>query len=248
VLFGPEREGIHVDTSVGSTGVVLERLDDIEVGSLTLRETILSVELELGSDDGVLSPAVHVKGRLSEDEGAGIRETRGNSESTGLKSSESGRRTSPRARGRRSEINTSSLLEETSGVNEAVRGANTVLGTEGMDGIGKSIDGVSVVEGLGSKGLVEGVSGNQRRAVVNVGVRLNDPNKLLARVVEVELDLVGGGPNGLVSSELELLEEVLVGVLGHLPALISVEEDVVNVEGSGNKGLLVRSGDSDGSG
>ena len=228
--------------------MVLERLDDIEVGSLTLRETILSVELELGSDDGVLSPAVHVKGRLSEDEGAGIREARGNSETTSIKSSNSGSSSSPRARGRRGEINASSLLEETSGVNEAVRGTNTILGTEGMDGIRKSIDGVSVVEGLGSEGLVEGVSGNQRRAVVNVGVRLNDPNKLLARVVEVELDLVGGGPNGLVSSELELLEEVLVGVLRHLPALISVEEDVVNVEGGRNKGLLVRGGDSDGSG
>jgi len=59
-------------------------------------------------------------------------------------------------------------------------------------------------------------------------------------VVEVKLDLVGGGSNGLVTRELELLDEVLVGVLGHLAALIRVEENVVNIEGGSNKGLLVR--------
>jgi hypothetical protein len=42
---------------------------------------------------------------------------------------------------------------------------------------------------------------------------------------------------------LELLDEVLVAVLGHLAALISVEEDIVNIEGGSNKGLLVSSGD-----
>jgi hypothetical protein len=33
-----------------------------------------------------------------------------------------------------------------------------------------------------------------------------------------------------------------VGVLGHLAALIRVEEDVINIEGGGNKGLLVSLG------
>ena len=253
VLFRPEREGVHVNTGVGGTSVMLERLDNIEVGSLTLGETILSVELELGSDDGVLSPAVHVKGGLGEHEGAGIRETGRDAGSASLKSkarTAGARRLGPHSStGRSREINTSSLLEETSRVDEGSSGSTDgIRAAESMDGIGKSIDGVSVVEGLSSEGLVEGVSGNQRRAVVNVGVRLNDPNKLLARVVEVELDLVGGGPNGLVSSELELLEEVLVGVLRHLPALISVEEDVVNVEGGRNKGLLVGSGNRYGRG
>jgi hypothetical protein len=76
---------------------------------------------------------------------------------------------------------------------------------------------------------------------------LDDPDKLLARVVEVELDLVGGGSNRLVTSELDLLEEVLVGVLCHLAALISVEEDVVNIERGSNKGLLVGGRDGLGS-
>jgi len=58
-------------------------------------------------------------------------------------------------------------------------------------------------------------------------------------VVERKLDLVGRRANGFITSELKLLNEVLVGVLGHTATLISVEEDVVNVERGGNKGLLV---------
>jgi len=72
---------------------------------------------------------------------------------------------------------------------------------------------------------------------------LDDPDKLLAWVVEVELNLVGGRTNGLVTSELDLLKEVLVGVLCHLAALISVKEDIVNIERGSNKGLLVGSRD-----
>jgi len=63
-------------------------------------------------------------------------------------------------------------------------------------------------------------------------------------VVEVELDLVGGRSDRLVTCELNLLNEVLVGVLGHLAALISVEEDVVDIERGSNEGLLVGCGDS----
>jgi hypothetical protein len=76
---------------------------------------------------------------------------------------------------------------------------------------------------------------------------LDDPDEFLARVVEVELNLVGGGTDGFITSELELLNEVLVRVLGHFAALISVEEDVVDVEGGSNKGLLVGGGDRLGS-
>jgi len=76
-----------------------------------------------------------------------------------------------------------------------------------------------------------------------MGVGLNDPDKFLARVVEVQLNLVGSRSNGLISSELELLNEVLVGVLGHTPSLVGVEEDVVNVEGGGDEGLVVGGGD-----
>ena len=76
MLLGLEREGVDVDAGIGVAGVVLERLDNVEVGTLTLREAVLAVELQLGSDHWVLTPAVHVESSLSEHEGAGIGEGR----------------------------------------------------------------------------------------------------------------------------------------------------------------------------
>jgi hypothetical protein len=48
--------------------VVLPGLDNIEVRSFAFREAILAVELELGSDDGVLAPTVHVQSGLGKNE------------------------------------------------------------------------------------------------------------------------------------------------------------------------------------
>ena len=45
VLLRAESERVHVDTSVGVAGVVLVGLHQIEVGTLTLREAVLAVEL-----------------------------------------------------------------------------------------------------------------------------------------------------------------------------------------------------------
>jgi hypothetical protein len=61
-------------------------------------------------------------------------------------------------------------------------------------------------------------------------------------VVEVELDLVGRRTDGLVTSELELGDEVLVGVLGESAALISVKENIVDIERGSNKRLVVGDG------
>jgi len=65
-------------------------------------------------------------------------------------------------------------------------------------------------------------------------------------VVEVELDLVGRGTDGLITSELELSDQVLMGVLGKTAALISVKEDVVNIQRGSNKGLVVGNGGRNG--
>ena len=62
------------------------------------------------------------------------------------------------------------------------------------------------------------------------GVTLNNPHELLARVVEVELELVRRGRDRLRTRELERLDEVLVRHLGELAALVRVEVDVVDVE------------------
>ena len=265
MLFGAKGERVNVDTGVGSGGVVLVGLHGVEVGTLALREAVLAVKLELGGDDGVVAPAVEEEGGLGEDEGAGIGDA-GVLKVTSALLSAVIRRTSGVATkvgtrvpdgvlGGTSAVNgavppTGSVLEITSaGIVEHVvvdEGAGGEGGgfpaAEGVDGVGKSIDGVGVVEGLGTEEVVEELTALQGRAVVNVAVGLDDPDELLDGVVEVELDLVGGGTDGLVTGELELLDEVLVGVLGHAPALVGVQEDVVNVEGGGNEGLVV-SGD-----
>jgi len=53
VLLGLEGKGVHVDTDSGDVGVVLVGLDQVEVLALTLRESIVAVELDLGRHDGV---------------------------------------------------------------------------------------------------------------------------------------------------------------------------------------------------
>jgi hypothetical protein len=52
VLLGLECEGVHVDTD-SHVGVMLIRLHLIEVFSITLAESIVGIELELGRLDGV---------------------------------------------------------------------------------------------------------------------------------------------------------------------------------------------------
>jgi hypothetical protein len=117
---------------------------------------------------------------------------------------------------------------------------------ERHDSVREGIDSVGVVEGLSTEETVEDGALVEGRAVVDVLVGLDDPDELLNGVVKVELDLVGRRTDGLITGELKLLDEVLVGVLGHTPTLIGVEEDVVDVEGSGDEGLVVSGGDLDG--
>ena len=52
---------------------------------------------------------------------------------------------------------------------------------------------------------------------------------------EVQLQLVGAGRDGLLTRELENVDQVLVGDLSELAALIRVEVDVVDVEGRGDE-------------
>ena len=75
VLLRAKCEGVDIDTSVGVSGVVLVRLNEVEVSTLTLREAVLTVKLELSGNNRVLTPAVHLAGSLGEDEGTGIRDT-----------------------------------------------------------------------------------------------------------------------------------------------------------------------------
>ena len=229
MLLRAKGEGVHVDTSVRGAGVVLEGLDGIKVRSLTLGEAVLAVKLKLGGHDRVLTPAVHVKGSLGKHEGTGVGESR--TKSGGINTGDIGGLVH---------------LEHTTR-DDTVSTGGGVVTTEGVDGVGKSINGISVVEGLGTKGLVKSGTTLKRGAVIHVGIRLHNPHKFLTGVVEVQLDLVGRGTDRLVTSELHLLDEVLVGVLGHLATLIGIKEDVVNVQRGGNQRLLVGGGNGLGS-
>ena len=243
VLLRAKGERVDVDARVRGAGVRLERLDEVEVGALTLREAVLAVKLELGGDDRVLAPAVHVKSRLGEDEGARIRNRRATSTNANRPTELTTRGLSVEGGGLGSNINSAGVIEETRSVDERVGGSGgRVITTERHDGVRESIDGVGVIERLGAKGLVEHCVSLKRGAVVNILVRLDDPDKLLARVVEVELDLVRRRTDRLIASELELLDEVLVRVLGHAAALVGVKEDVVDVERGGNERLVVSLG------
>ena len=231
MLLRAKGEGEAVDTGVGVTGMGLVGLDNVEVGSLTLGEAVLAVKLKLGNHDGVLSPAMHVEGGLGHDERTGVGDgglcddgeiDSGGGISLGGTSGAG--------------VSKGVVLDETIGT------IDSGGGTESVKGVGKGIDGVSVVERLGTEDLVKGGVADHRTAVINVGVRLDNPDKLLTGVVEVELDLVGGGTDRLVASELELSDEVLVGVLCESTTLVGVEEDVVNIEGSSNQRLVVCDG------
>jgi len=275
VLLRAKSEGVHVNTFVGVAGVSLVRLDPREVSSLTLREAVLSVKLKLGGDNRVLSPAVHVQRSLGKNEGSCIRD-RGvlngvdtlseggdTSGGVGVKVGSTKSRLAVGVSrsmpvsgpvGRNTGIHGTGRLKETIGINESVLTnervgvslSNGIGSSESMNSVGKSINSVSVVEGLGTKHLEKKGITDQRRAVVNVLIRLDNPDELLHGVVEVELDLVGGGTNRLVSSELKLSDEVLVGVLGHSATLVGVKEDIVDIEGSSNQGLVVGDGSRNG--
>ena len=164
MLLRVQGEGVDVDTSGRDVGVVLVRLDLVEVAALTLLETVVTVELDLGNDGRVL--AGHT-------------------------------------------------LDTSDGV------------TRLED---RAIPPVRVVEGLLTVPLVEDgiITGDER-------ITLDNPDELLNRVVVVELELVGGRGDRLATGELEDLNEVLVGDLGELTTLISIEVDVVNEERGSNE-------------
>jgi hypothetical protein len=264
VLLRSQGERVHVDTLIRASGVRLVRLDPREVGSFTLRETILAVKLELSGDDGILSPAVHVQRGLSQNEGTSVRDggvievTIGEilklGENLWVKTTvfriqrNSGTAkvgliirilgTMPVSSETSGDIivKSTSVIEQTTSVNKGVSVSSDGSGTsESVDSVGEGVNGVSVVERLGAKNLEQESIAHKGRAIVNVLIGLNDPDKLLNGVVKVELDLVTGRTNRLVTSELELSDEVLVGVLGESSALVSVQEDIVNIQRGSNE-------------
>jgi hypothetical protein len=144
-------------------------------------------------------------------------------------------------------VKSTSVLEKTTGVNvSAGISSNRLRTSESVDSVGESINGISVVEGLSTEDLEEESIASQRRAVVNVLIGLDNPDKLLNGVVKVKLDLVRRRTNRLITSELELSNKVLVGVLRHSASLVSVQEHIVDVQRSSNQRLIVSNGGRNG--
>ena len=147
--------------------MVLERLDNVEVRSLTLGDTVLTVELQLGSDNGVLAPAVHVEGSLSKHIGAGIGNigtivgATGNSAENVVVASvvDVGAALEGSAGGDET-VKGTSHLEDTS-TNEGVGARGGISTTKDVDGRGEGINGVSVVKRLRSEDLVKGGAADQ---------------------------------------------------------------------------------------
>ena len=167
MLFRLQREGIHVDTDGRDVGVVLVRLDPVEVVAVADGKPIVAVELDQGSDHRVV---------------------------------------------------TSHAFNTGDGVTAFQNGAVPI---------------VRVVERLLSLPRVD-----DSIIAADEGVALDNPDELLARVVEVELDLVGRGGDGFATSELEGIDQILVSDLGELTTFIRVQVDVVNIQGRSDQALV----------
>ncbi len=226
MLLGAESKGVHVDTRGRGAAVVLVRLDAVEVRALALSEAVLTVELELGNLNRVLAFAANagVEDNLREEVVDTRLELTNTRKINGVSADGGG-------------ASRVTLAEESSGLRRilgvhANSGTRATLGEEGGDDTVRA-EVIGVVERLGTANRREPRGGG----AVDEGIALNDPEELLHGVVKVELNLVGGRGDGFSASVLHLLDEVLVALLGEAAALLSVEVDVVNIEGSGSERL-----------
>jgi len=231
VFFGFKTEGIDIDTGFRAVGVVLVRLNQVEVTSITFRESVVAVKLEFGGRNGVHTAVkngidgsktelntrtkssielVHVVGASKTSSGHnGLKAS--SLLSNGNTGSSADDRLSHRT-GRKKIIARNTL--------KRVRGSATERG---------KVDSISVVEPL----LTTESLGSSE---IDIAVGLNNPNEFFDGVIEVEFDFVGSGIDGFITGELKLFNEVFVRNLGKTTTFISVEVDVVNIERSGFDG------------
>ena len=85
----------------------------------------------------------------------------------------------------------------------------------------------------GGCGQGGGGSGAGGRLVLSVGGTRHDPREVLGGVVEVQTDVAGLGAggsdgDGLVTGELDLLDQVLVRDLGETTPLVHIQVDIIH--------------------
>ena len=133
---------------------------------------------------------------------------------------------------------TNGILSEGGGTADAEAEAElgSTVGGEGGEAVGVGGRGGSVKHDIS----IGGLSGEVPHRVLGEGVG-EAPYELLDGVVVREAHLLGGARvNGVSASVLNLLNEVLVTLLGESPTLLSVEVDVVgpDLEGGGVEPLI----------
>ena len=239
VLLRLQGKRVHVDALRRRARVVLVRLNAGEVASLALREAVLAVELELGDLHRVLALAANagleddlreqVVRRVLEHnplvvEAVGVEPRRAVERRANTRHTETGdevRSGRTIARHRRH------LLP---------RRATSRQGAAGEDVHHNALraEVIRVVERLHSVDLLDELLAGR---AVHVRVALDNPHQLLHRVVEVQLDLVARRRDRLSARELELLNQVLVRLLGKAATLLRVQVDVVDVQRGGRQRL-----------
>ncbi len=239
VLLGLQGKRVHVDARRRRARVVLVRLHHAEVATLTLREAVLSVELQLANLHRVLARAAHtgLEHHLREEVVRRVLEER-------RLVVDVARAVQPgRTRQRGTVGNTQTREVGTRGTirrrrHHGTRGA-TAQRTAGEHVHDHALrrEVVGVVERLATVDLADEGRLVARVRAVDERVALAHPHELLHRVVKVELDLVARARDRLGTRELQLLDEVLVRLLGKAAALLRVQVDIVNVQRRGSERL-----------
>ena len=244
VLLRLQGKRVHVAALGRRARVVLVRLHAGEVASLALREAVLAVELELGNLHRVLALAAHtgleddlreqVIGRVLEHQGlvvAGVSKVgvqpRGTLE----------RRTSLDAQTREVRARRAIVERGRHAVSSGHRTATQRAAAQDVHHDALRAEVIRVVERLAAVDLLDE---HLVRRAVHERVALDNPHKLLHRVVEVQLDLVRARRDRLGTRELQLLDEVLVRLLGKAATLLRVQVDVVDVQRGGRQRLDAR--------
>jgi len=223
VLLRLESEGVHVNTGGRNVGMMLVGLHKVEVRTKALLEAIVAVKLELSADDRVTASVARSKTsvvRPVTSVSVGAEVSRGIAHSVGT--------------GTEAILEVNTVAEQSADLRRGGAVAVNLHVREGGGGPARLNVGVNSGEAVGGNKstsvTVEVVSvvGPLVDTALNNVVTLDNPDKLLNRMVEIELNLDVGVDGRLITSELQLLDQVLVGDLGETATLISVEVDVVN--------------------
>ena len=210
-------------------------LNEVEVGTKTLGESVVAVKLELSTDDGVAASTLGSKTGVVSTTGSLVilGEVNGGVV-VGTGTTTLGKEGGSNLWGSLESIALRTILvlvdvdsrEGDSGVARLDVGAESIIGIEETVGLDLAehivVEVISVVVPL-------------VHAELDNRVTLNNPDKFLNWMIEVKLNLNVLRSDGLITSELELLDEVLVRDLGETATLISVKVDVINVEGGSLK-------------